>query len=379
MTMTHVATALRVGLLPTLPFQAGVSMQVYATGLMEALDLVPGVRAELLAPPFAAGPRPGWSRERWLRYIAYPRWAAAQPADVYHIVDHGNAQLLWRLPPQRTVVTCHDLYPMALARGQLRVPGAPPRARMLATALRLFMLRRARLVLAVSGHTAEECRRYLGIPPARVRVIHECVAGVFATPRDEAAVAATRAAIGAGADDIVVLHVGSDDPRKNLAAVCGAVARLRSLTTRPVRLVKVGAPFGARTRSLLRGHGLGEAVVRHLGRIGDPALLRVYQAATVLLYPSFHEGFCRPVVEAMAAGLPVVASTAGAIPEVTGPVAALVPPDDVPALALRIADLAEAPGRRASMAEAGRERSRRFLAHAHGPAVAGVYQEVAQP
>jgi glycosyltransferase involved in cell wall biosynthesis len=73
----------------------------------------------------------------------------------------------------------------------------------------------------------------------------------------------------------------------------------------------------------------------------------------------------------------VVASTAGAIPEVAGPAAALVPPGDLSGMALRIADLAEAPGRYADMAEAGRARSRRFLAPAHGPAVAGVYHEVA--
>jgi glycosyltransferase involved in cell wall biosynthesis len=371
------AAALRVGLFPTLPFQAGVSMQVYAAGLLEALDFVPEVRAELLAPPFARGLRPGWSRDRWIRYVAYPAWAAAQPADVYHVIDHGNATLLWRLPPARTVVTCHDLYPLALARGVLRFPGAPPRARMLATALRLRLLRRARVVLAVSRHTAEECRRYLGIPPSRLRVVHECVSSLFAAPRDTVAAGATRAALDMGPDDIVVLHVGSNDPRKNLAGVCGALARLRAMTTRPVRLVKVGAPFGEDARALLRRNGLGPDVVRHLGRIDDEGLRRVYHAATVLLYPSFHEGFCRPVVEAMAAGLPVVASTAGAIPEVAGPAAALVPPGDLSGMALRIADLAEAPGRYADMAEAGRARSRRFLAPAHGPAVAGVYHEVA--
>jgi hypothetical protein len=104
MTTRPVATALRVGLLPTLPFHAGVSMQVYASGLMESLEHVPGVRAELLTPPFLGGPAPGWSRSRWIRYVAYPRWAASQRADVYHVVDHGNAQLLWRLPRHRTSI-----------------------------------------------------------------------------------------------------------------------------------------------------------------------------------------------------------------------------------------------------------------------------------
>jgi hypothetical protein len=88
-------TTLEIALLPTLPFQAGISMQVYAADLEAALDGVPGVRARLRMPPFAEGPRPGWSRSRWIRYVEYPAWAAAQRADVYHVVDHGNAQLLW--------------------------------------------------------------------------------------------------------------------------------------------------------------------------------------------------------------------------------------------------------------------------------------------
>ncbi|HKE13981.1 MAG TPA: hypothetical protein VKB80_03875, partial [Kofleriaceae bacterium] len=68
-----------------MPFHAGVSMQVYASGLMEALEHVPDVRAELLTPPFLGGSPPSWSRSRWIRYVAYPCWAARQQADVYHV------------------------------------------------------------------------------------------------------------------------------------------------------------------------------------------------------------------------------------------------------------------------------------------------------
>jgi glycosyltransferase involved in cell wall biosynthesis len=377
MTTKPVATALRVGLLPTLPFHAGVSMQVYASGLLEALEHVPGVRAELLTPPFLGGTPPSWRRSRWIRYVAYPRWAARQQADVYHVVDHGNAQLLWRLPRHRTAITCHDLYPLAVARGRLRFAGAPARARQLATSLRLLALRRAGMILAVSAHTAEECRQYLGVPASRVRVVYESIASVFTAPRESGTVAATRAALGMDDDDLIVLHVGSNDPRKNFAGVCATVARLRAVTDRVVRLVKVGAPFGERECALLRTHGLGADIVRHVGRVDDAWLLRLYHAASVLLYPSFHEGFCRPVAEAMAAGLPVVAAAAGAIPEVAAGAAALLRPDDVAGMALAIADLGEPSRRREGMVAAGRERSRRFFAAAHGPALAAAYQEMA--
>src|SRR5215470_14944232 len=176
------ANGLRVGLLPTLPFHAGISMQVYASTLVESLAEVPGLHAQLLTPPFASRRRVGWTRSHWIRYVSYPAWAAAQRANVFHVVDHGNAQLLWRLPRSSTVVTCHDLYPLAITKGGLRFAGAPTRARMLPTAVRLQALRRARMIVTVSHHTASECQRYLGIRSARLRVVHESVSEAFWRP-----------------------------------------------------------------------------------------------------------------------------------------------------------------------------------------------------
>lgn len=370
------AGELRVGLLPTLHFYAGVSMQVYAAGLLESLAVVPGLSAKLLTPPFASRSEVGWARKRWIRYVTYPAWAAGQGADVYHIVDHGNAQLLWRLPRRRTVVTCHDLYPFALATGQLRFPGAPPRARMVPTILRLLALGRARMILTVSRHTWMECRRYLGIPVSRLQVVYESIPSECWAPCDDTDVAATRASLGIAPDDLVVLHVASNDPRKNLPAVCEVVARLRPRSPQAVWLLKVGALFRPGELATLRPAGLGENAVRHVGRVATAELVRIYHAATVLLYPSFYEGFCRPVVEAMAAGLPVVASLAGAILEVAWTAASLHDPNDTEGMAARIVEIAEDPGRRKEMAEAGREASRHFTAEGHGRALAGVYREV---
>jgi len=368
--------ALRVGLLPTLPFDAGISMQVYASSLIASLAGVPGLSAELLTPPFASGTGVGWARSRWIRYVAYPAWAGAQAADVFHVVDHGNAQLLWKLPRRKTVVTCHDLYPIALATGRLRFPGAPGRTRMLPTALRLRVLRRARLILTVSRHTADECQRYLGIPAANLRVVHESVPSEFWAPCESAEAAATRARLGLRPEDFVVLHVGSNEPRKNVAAVCAVVAGLGARIGRPVRLVKVGPRLGCREVDALRTAGRG-GDVRYAGQVDTAELIRIYHAATVLVYPSFYEGFCLPVVEAMATGLPVVASRAGAIPEVAGGAASLHDPEDVEGMTARIAEIWENPSLRKQMAAAGREAARRFSPEGHGHAVASVYREVA--
>jgi glycosyltransferase involved in cell wall biosynthesis len=371
------AERLHVGLLPTLPFHAGISMQVYASTLVESLAAVPGVYAELLNPPFRSREHVGWTRSHWIRYVAYPAWAASQRAQVFHVVDHGNAQLLWRLPRRSTVVTCHDLYPLAIAAGRLRFAGAPTRAQMLPTAVRLQALRRARMVVTVSRHTASECQEYLGIRAARLRVVYESVSDAFWEPGAPGELERTRARLEIDPDDLVVLHVGSNDPRKNLPAVCRVVAGLRTRTRRPVKLVKVGPQLGRDDLEFLRSDGIDGRELRQVGRVSLAELVGIYHAATVLLYPSFHEGFCRPVAEAMAAGLPVVASAAGAIPEVAGRVAALYEPTDTAGMVAGIADIGEDPRRRRQMSEAGREESRRFTGDGHGRALAAVYQEVA--
>src|SRR5207302_438501 len=112
-----------------------------------------------------------------------------------------------------------------------------------------------------------------------------------------------------------ILHVGSNDPRKNLGTVFRVVAALKQKHKKDVCLVKVGAAFGPRETQAIQTMGLQEAV-RHLGELSDEEIAHVYRACDVLLYPSFHEGMGRPVAEAMASGTPVVASNRGAIPEV---------------------------------------------------------------
>lgn len=364
---------LHVGLLPTLRAHAGPSMEVYGVDLHDALRDVPGVRAELLAPPFESGRRVGWVRNRWLRYVSYPAWAGRQRVDLYHVLDHGNAQMLWRLPGRRTVVTCHDLYPVGIATGRLRFPGAPPRVRMVPTALRLYAMRRAGAVLAVSEHTADECVRYLGVPRSRVHVVYESISARFWEPPDAAGMVAFRERHRLGPDDLVVLHVGGSGPRKNLGTVVSAVARLCGLTDRRVWLFKIGAPLGAAQQAVVERMGLTSSLCQP-GHVLDAELALFYRAATVLLYPSFHEGFCRPIVEAMASGLPVVASTEGAIPEVAAGAASLFAPTDAAGMAERIAAIAASPALHATMAEAGRHASARFTGERHGAAVASAYR-----
>jgi glycosyltransferase involved in cell wall biosynthesis len=151
----------------------------------------------------------------------------------------------------------------------------------------------------------------------------------------------------------------SDVPMKGLVHLLEAVAKLR--TERPgIELTVIGKPNpgGTVVRTIER---LGiEHAVHFVHGVSDERIVELYAEAELAIVPSLYEGFSLPAIEAMAAGVPVVATTGGAIPEVVGgdgTTAALVPPGDAGALAAMIDELLDDPARRASIGSAGRRRA----------------------
>ena len=134
--------------------------------------------------------------------------------------------------------------------------------------------------------------------------------------------------------DGYVLFVGTLEPRKNVGVLLDAYERLlQRLNPVPDLVLAGGASEDATpwldriNRAPLAGH------VRHLGYVENAGREALYAGARLLVLPSLDEGFGLPVLEAMAAGIPVVASNRGALPEVTGGAADLVEPDDPDGLA----------------------------------------------
>lgn len=254
------------------------------------------------------------------------------PVDLVHSLD-------LRLPAtgRPLVATVHDL--AAIERPDLHPGRAVAQQR-----ARLAGLGRARVVLADSGATAKALVAR-GVEAERIVVVP---LGVSPLPPPVAAPVARP----------FLLAVGELAARKNLDCllVAFAAARLGS-----VRLALAGPDGGQRDRlaALGRRLGLGRRLVM-LGRVADDVLAGLYQDAVALCLPSLAEGFGLPVLEAMAAGLAVVASDLEVVREVAGEAALLVAPGDPSALADGLARVAGDEALRCRLARAGPRRASAF-------------------
>jgi glycosyltransferase involved in cell wall biosynthesis len=171
------------------------------------------------------------------------------------------------------------------------------------------------------------------------------------------------------------LFLGNPKPHKNLERVGRAFARLPPDGR---RLVVAGAADTADEAAIhlwARELTLGERLVV-LGRIAQDRLPALVQGALALVFPSLYEGFGLPLVEAMAAGTPVIASTTPALVEIAGGAAELVDPLDVGAIAGAMALLAADPGRCSALVRAGLERADAFRWESTAARTLAVYQRV---
>jgi glycosyltransferase involved in cell wall biosynthesis len=303
-----------------------------------ARDLPADVEARCLPWP---------QRLLWTLWAA-PRDLARQPVDLFHGVTG------FELPGARgapLVTTVHDLVPFRFPRL------VPWRHRWAVRALLGSALRRARRVITVSSATRDEVLARYRLAPERVHVVPEAAAPHFAPPPD-AEVRRVGERYGLGAP--YVLFVGLLEPKKNVPALLGAVARLRARGGwGPATLVLVGAPgWGSEVAAEVARLDL-EGVVKRLGAVPDADLPALYAGAHAFAFPSLWEGFGLPVLEAMASGAPVVASRRGALPEVTGGAALLVEPAPEP-LAEALGQLLADAALRARLREAGLARARGF-------------------
>jgi glycosyltransferase involved in cell wall biosynthesis len=221
------------------------------------------------------------------------------------------------------------------------------------------VLRRADGLIAVSENTRADAIRILRLRPEKIRVIYPGAgSGYFSAGLAEATHAAQACSIGVP----YFLFVGTVEPRKNLDTLLDAWLSLPTTFRHENELVVAGMPGWKSGNTLRRLAQLTRerSGVRYLGYVPEPLLPGLTAGSQGLIYPSHYEGFGIPVVQAMAAGCPVIASGVSSLPEVTGGAALLIDPRSAGEIARAIRRLQESDALRGKLRSAGRERARHF-------------------
>ena len=295
------------------------------------------------------------------------RWAEADDpviewwtgsADVFHGPN-------FLVPPARTgaeVVTVHDLtavhYPEMCTDEVLLYPRYIERA-----------AARGAWIHTVSHHVADEVRERFDVDPDRVVVVPN---GVVSVPAADPAVG--RALAGGSP---YVLAVGTIEPRKDHPTLVRAFDLLAD-EDRDLRLVVVGGDgWGTDAFEAALGSARHADRVVRLGWTSDEDRMALLHGAELLAYSSVYEGFGLPPLEAMTAGIPVVATAAGAVPEVVGDAAEVVAVGDAEALAGAMGKVLGDPARRAELVALGHANVARYSWDATADGMVELYERAA--
>ena len=317
------------------------SIDRYAREL--AANVPSGIDAEVVS----LNKSPGLKGATYDRYLKYPRIARQSRADYNIIASESYSFLLLELPPQRTVVICHDLHPLIFRgwSGTYR----------LRYKMNLRIMRRAHAIIAISEHTMKDLLKYCPfIPPEKVFAIHNGLERKWRRIEDEARLHPVRHTYGLEGKTII-LHVGNDNWYKNVATLLRAVAAVDDPN---LVLVKVG-DCGAPNRALIQQLGIANRFV-HIRGADDDQLMSLYSLANMLVFPSLHEGFGWPPLEAMACGCPVITTRQASLPEVCGEACLYVGPRDANGIAAVIRRLRNEPDLRADLVRRGLLQAQKF-------------------
>lgn len=295
--------------------------------------------------------------------LLLPRLIGRERLDLVHF-PHWNVPLLCPVP---FVVTIHDLILLEQprsARASTRHPAIFALKRLGYRTALSHAARRARHVIVPSAYVRDSVRSHFpGVPTDRISVIYE---GITTLPPAD----------GPARPGPYVLHVGNAYPHKNLETLRDAFAIL-SRERPEVSLVVAGRDdhFSRRLREEWR-HAPGFDRVTFVPNPTDADLARLYAGAAAYVFPSRSEGFGLPPLEAMAAGVPVVASNASCLPEILGDAALYASPDDPAAFARQLDAVLGDAARREGLIARGRERVTHYSWSAMAAETRAIYERV---
>jgi glycosyltransferase involved in cell wall biosynthesis len=281
------------------------------------------------------------------------------------LVHYTNSIIsVWR--PFRTVLHLHDLSPF-------RSPSS------WTFLLRLYMKFHMRAldpkadeIITGSENSAADIREILGVPESRIRVVPYGLSDEFRVIDNRERLGEVRRRL--NLPRRFILFVGTLQPRKNLSRLLEAYSRLEK---KLFSLVVVGRRGWGKVNVARMAREL--KIEEHLTYI-ESALQSdmpcIYNMADLFVYPSLYEGFGYPPLEAMACGVPVVASRRSSIPEVVGDAALLIDPEDVNDIAGAMMKVLTDGEVRRGLIMKGHERIKRFSLERSARETLDIYKEV---
>ncbi len=325
----------------------GHSMNLFARLLKREL-MAKGVAVTLLEPPDPLGRWVKRSRglRKWVGYLdkfaIFPVLLrrAARHYDVVHICDHSNAMYRAWLQDVPDIITCHDLIGVHGGQGLYQ----EHRVRFTGRLLQRWVARhlgRAEHVACVSEFTRGALSNTFPQLEPRASVVPNGLNYAY-SPMPAAQADTVLSALGLAPGDTYVMHVGHGSWRKNRLGVLKIFSRYLALQPSSVRLVMVGDPLDEPMRAYLATQDWGRRVVQ-LSDLAPEAMRALYSRAQFLLFPSLHEGFGWPIIEAQSCGCVVVTSNRAPMNEVGGEGAIYIDPErHVDAAAVIIRELRHA-------------------------------------
>jgi glycosyltransferase involved in cell wall biosynthesis len=288
------------------------------------------------------------------------------PAQIFHPQDLR----LFLSAPGHSVITFHDLIAWRTPSAHRSIDDFEQYV-----AMSFAALHSAQAVIAISNHNRDEIIREFHLPPERVHTVYWGVDPSLFEARGDGDERSRLEALGLRKP--YFLYVGTDYAHKNLKLLLNAYAifrhRFHDGTKASPELVLIGAPSYS-VGSIYDRDEPWPPGVRYLGAVDAADLRAFYRAALAFVFPSACEGFGLPVLEAMAAGIPVVCSSLTSLPEVAGDAALYIKdfsPEEIARLMVKVATSADV---RRSLVREGRSRVKKFTWREAARKTAEVYQ-----
>jgi glycosyltransferase involved in cell wall biosynthesis len=316
------------------------------------------------APRPVADINPANAWRRGAGEILRESFLASIEADIVHVsslfegfVDDAIASVGRIADGGRTSVTIFDLIPLVLSELYLAEPAMDA-----AYQRKITSLRRAGLWLPISQSSRNEAMALLDLPAEKLVVVPAAADSRFRPIElGPEAARAVRRRYGLARD--FVMYTGGIDPRKNIEGLISAFARLPG-PVRADRQLAIVCSADADGVRVLRQHAARAGLAAHelvlTGFVPDDDLVALYNLCGAFCFPSLHEGFGLPPLEAMQCGAPTIGANSSSIPEVIGRADALFDPRNADEIAARLHQALTDEGYRRSLVAHGLQQARTF-------------------